>query len=120
MSETKGEGIQGKLEYIGSTSIVLIEAKGSRRISIATVLTEGIDIDTNCKYPVDFQANAECFVECCNEHDTFKAKANCCDELVGICKQIEKSDFNYYVWRAINARARAALAKYKEIEKCQQ
>ena len=74
MSHTKGEtvlgkDIAGKLQYIGSTSIVLIEQPGSRRLSIATVLTEAIDIDTACKYPVDFQANAHRIVKCCNCHD---------------------------------------------------
>lgn len=75
MSHTKGE-----LKYIGSASIVCIEAKGSRRISIATVLTDGIDIDTACKYPVDLRANAKRLVLCWNSHDA----------LLDACKKLQK------------------------------
>ena len=112
MKETKdkvilGKGIAGKLQYIGSTSIVLIEGNGSRRLSVATVLTEAIDIDTACKYPVDFQANAHRIVKCCNCHN----------DLLKLCEEfMEKADdgsadFDDPEPGSIYLRAKAVITK---------
>ncbi|HDY88121.1 MAG TPA: hypothetical protein ENH82_08425 [bacterium] len=79
--------LNGKLEYIGSTSIITIESKGSRRLSIATVLPESIDIDTACKYPVDFEANAKELVRRWNGYED----GGIVDELRKACEESQKA-----------------------------
>jgi len=92
---TKGSDYtKGKLEYIGSVSIVATEPKGSRRLSIATVLTEAVDIDTSCKYPVDFQANARRLLRVWNGFDG----------LLDACKNLVKHP------ECVSCRIRAEIA----------
>lgn len=102
---------KGKLEYIGTTSIVTTETKGSRRLSIAIVLTEAVDIDTNCKYSVDFKANAAELVRRWNSQpDLVKA----CERMLGAmrCDELNFGRvFDDDLRREVKECANQAIAK---------
>lgn len=106
------EFTKGELKYIGTTSLVIIEKKGSRRLSIATVLTEAVDIDTTCKYLVDFQANAAELVRRWNAFEKIEQQR---DDLLEALKRISDIEDERYTHGGfdleVNNISKAAIAK---------
>jgi hypothetical protein len=67
LDKLEGQHTPGKLVYLGPQSLVAVD--GTRRLSIAMVLPQAVDIDTNRRYCVNFETNAKRLALCWNSHD---------------------------------------------------
>lgn len=108
------EPTKGKLEYIGMTGLV---ACGERRITIAGVQVQGVDLDTNIVERLPAEANAAEFVRRWNAFE----KDGPVDALLAACEALLRA----VIWTGSRVQeeqaaielGEAAIAKAKEAEK---